>query len=140
MPQNTSKTDDTLKSVFASDDNQNDVVYSLTLWTPWLIATLGKADFYPASKMKKQLSRISLLQSSKVLTALYFLMGFIYTLIGMPMIIFGGPKFRVMGYVYLFMPILMAVIGFVFVLLFGAAYNFLAKRLGGIEVEITTIE
>ena len=89
--------------------------------------------------MKKQLTRISLLQSSKILTALYFLMGFIYTLIGIPMIIFGGPQFKIMGYVYLFMPVLMAVIGFLCVLLFGAAYNLLAKRLGGIEVEITTI-
>ncbi len=89
--------------------------------------------------MKKQLTRISLLQSSKILTALYFLLGFIYTLIGIPMIIFGGPPLKVMGYVYLFMPVLMGCIGFLVVLLFGAAYNFLAKRLGGIEVEITTV-
>jgi hypothetical protein len=90
--------------------------------------------------MKKQVSRISLLQSSKILTALYFLMGFIYTLIGIPMIIFGAPQFKIMGYIYLFMPILMAIIGFICVMIFGALYNVLAKRLGGVEVEITTIE
>jgi hypothetical protein len=90
--------------------------------------------------MKQQLTRISLLQSSKILTALYFLMGFIYTLIGIPMIALGGPQLKIMGIIYVFMPILMAVLGFVCVLLFGAAYNFLAKRLGGIEVEITTIQ
>jgi TRAP-type C4-dicarboxylate transport system permease small subunit len=67
-------------------------------------------------------------------------MGFIYTLIGIPMILFAGPGFKIMGYVYLFMPILMAIIGFICVLIFGAAYNLLAKRLGGVEVEITTIE
>ncbi len=90
--------------------------------------------------MKKQVSRISLLQSSKILTALYFLMGFIYTLIGIPMIMIGSPQFKIMGYIYLFMPILMAILGFICVMIFGALYNVLAKRLGGVEVEITTIE
>jgi len=40
--------------------------------------------------MTKQLVRISILQSSKIMTALYVLMGCFYTLIGIPMIIFGG--------------------------------------------------
>jgi hypothetical protein len=35
--------------------------------------------------MKKQITRISILQSSKIATVLYFLVGFIYTLIGIPM-------------------------------------------------------
>lgn len=94
----------------------------------------------PSNPMKKQLTRISLLQSSKILTAMYFLMGFLYTLIGIPMIIFGGDQLKIMGYVYLFMPVLMAIIGFVCVMIFGAIYNVLAKRLGGIEVEVATIE
>jgi len=90
--------------------------------------------------MKKQVSRISLLQSSKILTAFYFLTGFIYTLIGLPLIAFGGAQFQVMGLIYLFMPIIMALFGFIGVLIFGALYNFLASHLGGIEVEVTTIE
>jgi len=40
--------------------------------------------------MKEQITRISILQSSKIATALYVLLGFIYTLIGIPMLIFGG--------------------------------------------------
>jgi hypothetical protein len=40
--------------------------------------------------MKKQIVRISILQSAKIMTALYVLMGFIYTVIGIPMTIFGG--------------------------------------------------
>jgi hypothetical protein len=39
--------------------------------------------------MKKQLIRISVLQSSKIMTALYVLMGFIYTPIGIGMMVFG---------------------------------------------------
>ncbi|HXI41993.1 MAG TPA: hypothetical protein VNH83_18560 [Bryobacteraceae bacterium] len=67
--------------------------------------------------MKKQITRISILQSSKVATALYALMGFIYIL----------------------MPIPMAVLGFIFFVLFAAIYNLLARWLGGMEVEVTDI-
>ena len=90
--------------------------------------------------MKKQLIRISVLQSSKILTALYVLMGFIYTLLGIPMIIFGSDQFLVMGIIYLFMPVVMGVFGFVFFVIFAALYNLLAKWLGGFEVEIKNIE
>lgn len=87
--------------------------------------------------MKKQVIRISILQSSKILTAMYFLMGFIYTLIGVPMIVFGSPGLRVAGVIYLFMPVIMAIVGFVFFVIFGAVYNFLATLLGGVEVEVS---
>lgn len=90
--------------------------------------------------MKKQLISISILQSSKVMTALYVLMGFIYTLIGIPMIIFGGKQIKIMGIIYLLMPIIMGVFGFVFFVVFAAVYNFLAKKLGGFEVEVKNIE
>ena len=68
--------------------------------------------------MKKQVIRISVLQSSKIVTALYILMGFIYTLIGIPMIIFGGKQFQIIGNIY----------------------NLLAGWLGGFEVEIKDID
>jgi len=81
--------------------------------------------------MKRQLIRISILQSSKIVTALYVLMGFLYTLAGIPMIIFGGEKLRVMGIIYLLGPIFAGVLGFIFFVIFAAIYNLLAKRLGG---------
>mgnify|MGYP001569354236 CR=1 FL=1 len=90
--------------------------------------------------MKKQLVRISILQSSKIATALYFIMGFIYTLIGIPMIIFGGKQLKIMGVIYLLMPIILAIFGFVFFVIFAALYNLLAKRLGGVEVEIKSVD
>jgi hypothetical protein len=89
--------------------------------------------------MKKQLSRISILQSSKIATALYVLTGFIYTLIGIPILIFGNEKLRVLAIIYILMPIIMAIFGFVFFVIFAAIYNLLAKWLGGIEVEVTDI-
>ena len=44
--------------------------------------------------MKTQIAHVSILQSSKVVVALYVLMGFIYMLIGIPMIIFEGKTFK----------------------------------------------
>ena len=89
--------------------------------------------------MKKQLIRISILQSSKIMTALYVLMGFVYTLIGIPMIIFGGSALKKMGVIYLMMPLLMGILGFIFFVIFAAVYNLLAKGLGGFEVEVKDV-
>jgi hypothetical protein len=89
--------------------------------------------------MKKQLSRISILQSSKITTALYVLMGFIYTAIGIPMFIFGNEKLKILAIIYILMPIIMAIFGFIFFVIFAAIYNLLAKWFGGIEVEVKDI-
>jgi len=86
--------------------------------------------------MKKQLVRISVLQSSKIVTALYVIFGFIYSLIGILVLIFGGQNLRTMGIFYILMPIIMAILGFIFFIIFAALYNFLVKYLGGIEVQI----
>lgn len=86
--------------------------------------------------MKKQLIRISVLQSSKIVTALYGVMGLLYSLAGIPMIIFGEDEIRLMGWVYFFMPIIITVFMFIFFCIFASIYNLLAKWLGGIEVEV----
>jgi len=82
------------------------------------------------------LIRISILQSSKIVTAIYVLLGLIYTVIGFPMIIFGDDKIRILGIVYLLMPVIMGILGFIFFVIFAAVYNGLAKWLGGFEVEV----
>ncbi len=90
--------------------------------------------------MKKQIIQISILQSSKIMTALYVLMGFIYTLIAIPMIIFGSSQLRIIGIIYLFGPIFAGIFGFVFFVIFAAIYNLLAGWLGGVEVEVKDIQ
>jgi hypothetical protein len=90
--------------------------------------------------MTKQIIRISILQSSKIMTALYVLMGFLYTLIGIPMVLFGSNKFRIIGIIYLFGPIFAGIFGFIFFAIFAAIYNLLAQWLGGIEVEVKNME
>jgi hypothetical protein len=89
--------------------------------------------------MKKQLVRISVLQSSKIMTALYVVMGFIYTMIGIPLVIFGNHQLRVIGTIYLFGPIFAGIFGFVFFVIFAGLYNALAQWLGGVEVEVKDI-
>jgi hypothetical protein len=74
------------------------------------------------------------------MTALYVVMGFFYTLIGIPMIIFGGNKLRIIGIIYLLGPIFAGILGFVFFVIFAALYNLLARSLGGLEIEIKNIE
>lgn len=83
--------------------------------------------------------RISILQSSKILTALYVFMGCIYTLIGVPMIVFGNHEMRIIGVIYFFMPVIAGILGFIFFVIFAALYNFLAGHFGGIEVEVRDV-
>jgi hypothetical protein len=90
--------------------------------------------------MKKQMIRISILQSSKIMTAMYVLMGFIYSIIAIPMIVFGNSQVRIIGLVYLFMPVLMGILGFVFFVIFAAIYNLLASWLGGVEIEVKNVD
>ena len=73
------------------------------------------------------------------MTAQYVVIGVFYALIGLVMILIGG-KFRIMGTIYLFMPIVMGVIGFIFFVIFAALYNLLARWLGGIEFEVKDME
>ena len=90
--------------------------------------------------MKKQLIRVSILQSSKIMTALYVLMGLIYTPIGIGMMIFGNPAMKKIGFLYALGPIFMGIFGFVFFVIFAAIYNLLARWLGGFEVEIKDVD
>jgi hypothetical protein len=89
--------------------------------------------------MKKRVTRISILQSAKMATALYGILGFLYTLIGIPMLLFGSQQLKVMAIVFLCMPILMAVFGFIFFVISSAIYNLVARWLGGFEFEITDV-
>jgi hypothetical protein len=56
------------------------------------------------------------------------------------MIVFGSPPIRIMGVVYLFMPIILGIFGFVFFVIFAAIYNLLAGWLGGVEVEVKNLD
>lgn len=92
--------------------------------------------------MKKQITRISILQSSKIVTVLYFLFGLIYWIPAAVILAqSGGNMERVMGGVLLLgMPVVMAIAGFLIFGLVCAVYNLLAKVVGGIEFEVKEVE
>jgi len=89
--------------------------------------------------MKKRVTRVSILQSAKMATVLYALLGFLYTLIGIPMFLFGGEKMHMVAIIYICMPVLMAVFGFIFFVIFAAIYNLVARWIGGFEFEVTDV-
>jgi hypothetical protein len=45
-----------------------------------------------------------------------------------------------MGVVYLFMPVIAPILGFIVFIIIAAIYNFVAKHFGGIEVEVRDID
>ena len=67
-------------------------------------------------------------------------MGFIYTLIAVPMIVFGSPPIKNNRSRLSFHAILLGIFGFVFFVIFAAIYNLLASWLGGVEIEVKNID
>jgi preprotein translocase subunit SecY len=86
--------------------------------------------------MKKQLVRISLLQSAKVAAALYFVISLPFAAIFALFAAMMPSGVRGMGggmSVIIIMPICYAIFGFLFSLLGGWIYNVVASMIGGIE-------
>ena len=54
-------------------------------------------------------------------------MGFIYTAIGTSILVFGSEKLKILAIIYILMPIIMGIFGFIFFVIFAAIYNLLAK-------------
>ncbi len=92
--------------------------------------------------MKKQITRISILQSSKIVTALYALIGLIYTLIGILMLAFGGeePAMKVIVIIYILAPLWMVILGFIFFSTFADIYNLLPKGSVGLSLKLPMLK
>ncbi len=88
--------------------------------------------------MKKQISSISIHQTSKIFAVLYGLIGLLYSLLGVIMLF--SEKTRAGGIVFLLMPIIMAVTGYIGIAITAFVYNLVASRLGGIEFEVRDAE
>ena len=86
--------------------------------------------------MKKQITHISVIQTSKVVALMYALMSLLYTIIGIFMVAFCTGPLRAAGIFYILMPVIMVTVGFLFMLLFCWLYNVVAGWVGGIEVNV----
>lgn len=74
------------------------------------------------------------------MAALYAALGLFYTLAGIVMVVISEGPMRMMGMVYIFMPVLLGIFGFIFFAIFAALYNLFAGALGGVEFEVEDIE
>ena len=86
--------------------------------------------------MKKQITRISVVQTSKVVALFYALMSLIYTIIGVFMVALGSGQLKIIGIIYILMPVIAITAGFVMMLICCWLYNVVAKWVGGIEVTV----
>lgn len=91
------------------------------------------------TKVYTRVTRIAIIQTSKMAAALYFLFGFLYTFVGLAILAMKGLNDPT-AILFILMPVIMGVFGFLFFALFAAVYNLLASWIGGIEVELTTNE
>ncbi len=90
--------------------------------------------------MKKQLLRVSPLQTAKVLAALWFVITLpLILLMAIPMMAMPGPTPPFFGGFMLAMPFFYALFGFLFTLFGAWVYNLLAKRIGGIEFTLQDV-
>lgn len=85
--------------------------------------------------MTQQIRRFGIGQTSKVVGALYGLLGLIFV----PFFLLGAAMAPEAGFgmgLAILVPIIYAVLGFIFTALACAIYNFVARFVGGIEVEM----
>lgn len=89
--------------------------------------------------MSQRITRVAPGSAGKIFGAMYFLFGVVFSpLVGLPMLFSGdGVGFNLVW--LLGLPVLYGVLGYVSMAGFAWTYNLIADRIGGIEVEITTI-
>ena len=88
--------------------------------------------------MKKQIVQVSILQSAKVMAALYFVISIPFALLMMiPAMLSPSPGMSV-GMLIL-MPVFYTIFGFLFSLFGAWIYNLVAARIGGFEFQTVEV-
>jgi len=90
--------------------------------------------------MKKQITKISIHQTSKVLAVTYMLFGAVFAVIMFLALLVGGGAAGWALLVGILCLILFPVLGYLFVALFAYFYNKAAGRVGGIEFVLEDFE
>ena len=90
--------------------------------------------------MRTQITHVSVHQTSKIVALMYFFFMLLFIPVGIAFLAFvpSGPQQsqqRLMGFFFLFAPVLYAVIGYLGFALASLLYNALAKRVGGVEFD-----
>jgi hypothetical protein len=92
----------------------------------------------------KQVVRIGIGQTAKVLAILYFIMTAIFCVILAPFVLLSSSAERpipfggaMLGFVLIAAPFLYAIVAYLGAALVSSIYNFVARRFGGVEFELT---
>ena len=88
--------------------------------------------------MVQRLSRFSIGQTAKVLGVLYGLMGLIFAPFLLIMAMLSPKEAGISVWFALALPVLYALIGFISTVIACALYNWVAGKMGGIEVSFDT--
>ena len=86
--------------------------------------------------MKKQITHVSVVQTGKVVAIFYALFSLIYTIVGIFLVGLGSSEMKIMGMVYVFMPVIMLTVGFLVMMLCCWLYNVVANWVGGVEITV----
>lgn len=90
--------------------------------------------------MKKQITRISPLQTAKVMAVLYLVISVpLILLMSLAMLIGPGPRPPFFSGALIIMPLVYALAGFAFSLAGAWIYNLVAGWIGGIEVTVSDV-
>ena len=91
--------------------------------------------------MKKQIVNISMLQSAKVVGALYLVISIPFVLLFGLFSMFAGGVGHFFGSIFMIVlaPIVYAVVGFLFTLVGAFIYNIVASKIGGLEYTTTEV-
>ena len=90
--------------------------------------------------MKKQIVHVSVLQTSKVAAALYFVMSIPLVLIMMiPVMLASGSVPGVSVGMLIIFPIIYLIFGFIFTAVAAWIYNLVAKVVGGFEFSVNEV-
>jgi len=84
----------------------------------------------------RQVKSFGVLQTAKILGALYFVFGLIFGVLAALFSIFTG-RFGHAIFMLIIPPIGYGVAGFIFTAIMCAVYNAVAERVGGIEIDIS---
>jgi len=85
--------------------------------------------------MRRQITHVSIHQTSKVFALLYFCISLLFVPIAIGVIAASPRSSRGMGMFLIFAPLIYGAVGYVGSALFAAIDNFLARRVGGVEFE-----
>jgi hypothetical protein len=88
-------------------------------------------------EMTRQITHVSIHQTSKVFALLYFCFSILLLPVGIVVMAFsqGQPQGVGTGLFLMLAPVLYGVVGYLGSALFGFIYNLLAPRVGGVEFE-----